>query len=315
MQRKSSPSFVLTESVLRRRRFAAAHYNLEDTLTSGQTFRWRNIHGHWTGVVRDHWLQITGDSGGLAVATTHPAPNWPLLKRYFQTEVDIDRITGSFPPDPPLQRAVAACRGLRLLRQDPWECLASFLLSSTKRITQISQIVERLCRHYGTPLPVHAGYPPSWSFPSAATIAERSETQLRELKMGYRAPWLLAAGRTVTNGLLDLESLGRMTVADAERRLIQLPGVGPKIAHCVLLFAYGEPNAFPVDVWINRALKTFYFPGSNPSPAELKSFAARHFAPYPGYAQQYLFHYLRVKTSAETETAARSNPPPTPRPR
>jgi N-glycosylase/DNA lyase len=111
--------------------------------------------------------------------------------------------------------------------------------------------------------------------------------------MGFRAPYLLAAARRVATGELDLARLGGMTLAAARAELMQVPGVGPKIADCVLLFAYGHPGAFPLDVWMLRALRQLYFRGRRPPPARLRRFAATHFGPYAGYAQQYLFHYIR----------------------
>jgi N-glycosylase/DNA lyase len=194
-----------------------------------------------------------------------------------------------------MRAAVAACHGLRLLRQDPWECLASFILSSTKQILQIRQIIARLCECFGEPLAVPAGEPPAWSFPTPARLADTTEAQLRACKMGFRAPYLLQAARRVAGGQLDLARLHGLPVAEARAELIQLHGVGRKIADCVLLFAYGFQSAFPVDVWVLRALRQLYFPKRRVAPKKLRQFADEHFGVYAGYAQQYLFHYVRKK--------------------
>jgi N-glycosylase/DNA lyase len=203
-----------------------------------------------------------------------------------------------------MRAAVAACRGLRLLRQDPWECLASFILSSTKQIVQIRQIVALLCERYGEPLAVAPAYPPAFAFPCPARLARTTEAELRACKMGFRAPYLLATARLVANGQFDLARLQSMPIEIARAELMQLPGVGRKIADCVLLFAYGFQSAFPVDVWVLKALRQLYFPHRRVTPQRLHRFAAAHFGPRAGYAQQYLFHYMRTKTNrAHSEPA------------
>src|SRR5271156_5667862 len=196
-----------------------------------------------------------------------------------------------------MNRAVASCRGLRLLRQDPWECLASFILSSTKQIVQIRQIVSLLCERFGERL---APQPPVfnellYSFPTPERLAVLTEAELRACKMGFRAPSLLAAARQIADGKFDLEKIRRLDYAEARAELMKLRGVGGKIADCVLLFAYGFDSAFPVDVWIERALQRLYFPRRRASEPRLRRFAATHFGPHAGYAQQYLFHYMRTK--------------------
>ena len=194
-----------------------------------------------------------------------------------------------------MNAAVASCRGLRLLRQDPWECLASFILSSTKQIVQIRQIVSLLCSRFGEAVTVPAGEKPVFTFPSAGKIASANESELRDCKMGFRAPGLLAVAQQIDSGEFDLEKLRAMSYAEARHQLMTLRGVGGKIADCVLLFAYGFDSAFPVDVWIERALQELYFPRRRANQKRLQKFAATHFGPHAGYAQQYLFHYMRTK--------------------
>src|SRR5262249_33980345 len=150
----------------------------------------------------------------------------------------------------PMRAAVVACRGLRLLRQEPWECLASFILSSTKQIVQIRQIVSLLCERYGEPIPAAPEYAPAFAFPSPARLACATEPELRACKMGFRAPYLLKTARLVAEGKIDLERLRQLPAETARDELMGLPGVGRKIADCVLLFAYGFQSAFPVDVWV-----------------------------------------------------------------
>ena len=221
--------------------------------------------------------------------------NHDWLDHYLQTRIDLPKILATFPDDPPMRASLAACPGLRLLRQEPWECLASFILSSTKQIVQIQQIVALLCERFGARLEVPAGHAPVFGFPTAAVLAALNETALRDCKMGFRAPYLLGTARLVADGTIDLARLASLPVADARAELLRFPGVGRKIADCVLLFAYGFQDAFPVDVWVRKALQQLYFPRRRASEKRLAHFAATHFGPNAGYAQQYLFHYMRTR--------------------
>jgi N-glycosylase/DNA lyase len=186
------------------------------------------------------------------------------------------------------------------LRQDPWECLASFILSSTKQIVQIQQIVTLLCQRFGQAVPHEADHSQAHSFPAPESIARASESELRECKMGFRAPYLLKTARQIVEGKFQPPLLRSLSVSIAREKLLELPGVGRKIADCVLLFAYGFQSAFPLDVWVLKALRTLYFPGKKVSQQRLQRFSETHFGPFSGYAQQYLFHYMRTKIGRAT---------------
>jgi len=270
-------------------------YDLAATLDSGQVFRWQRAGDVWNGVLGKHFLQLTPTRAGIHARAAAPVKDWNFLREFLQADVDLAAILKSFPDDEPMRRAVAACRGLRLLRQDPWECLASFILSSTKQIVQIRQIVALLCERYGVAT-VGAGYA---CFPSPQRIAACTEVELRGCKMGFRAPSLLDAARRIAGGQLDLEKIRALDYAAAHAELMTLRGVGGKIADCVLLFAYGFDTAFPVDVWIERALQELYFSKRRAGEKRLRKFAATHFGPHAGYAQQYLFHFMRNYNSAK----------------
>jgi N-glycosylase/DNA lyase len=275
--------------------FPVADYDLAGTLESGQAFRWNHLDGGWNGVIQNHWVRLRADAFSITSEAAQPVTDWTWLKNYLQTDLDFGSVVASFPDDEPIRAAVNACRGLRLLRQDPWECLASFILSSTKQIVQIRQIVSVLCQRFGEPISAAAPYTPAFGFPSAARLARATETELRACKMGFRAPYLLKTARAVTEGVIDLERLRELPVEIAREELMHLPGVGRKIADCVLLFAYGFQSAFPVDVWVIKALQKLYFPRRRASDKRLRHFSETHFGPNAGYAQQYLFHYMRTK--------------------
>ena len=275
--------------------FTLRDYDLAATLTSGQAFRWQPQGQGWVGVIGGHWVRLHPSPGSLTAETAEPVSDWHWLVHYLQLDTDLSEVLRTFPDDEPMRAAVAACRGLRLLRQDPWECLASFILSSTKQIVQIQQIIARLCECYGRPLAAAPGCTPAFAFPAPDRLARATEAELRACKMGFRAPYLLAAARGIVDGQLDLDRLREFPLEAARAELMQWPGMGRKIADCVLLFAYGFQPAFPVDVWVMKALRQLYFPRRRVSPRRLHLFAAAHFGPCAGYAQQYLFHYMRTK--------------------
>jgi N-glycosylase/DNA lyase len=311
--------------------FPVKNYDLALTLASGQAFRWRRNGDTWEGVIGSRWVRLRQEPGCIRAETADsmvgtpppakraadnlfrlcgvqsaqradpatpdasPGDDWQWLRHYLQTEVDLEGILAAFPDDPPMREAVAACRGLRLLRQEPWECLASFILSSTKQIVQIEQIVGLLCRRFGPAFPVLPGMNCAGAFPTVERLAAASEAELRECKMGFRAPYLSGTARKLAAGEVDLSRLGQWPLEEARAALLTLPGVGIKIADCVLLFAYGFQEAFPVDVWIIKALQQLYFPKRRPNLPRLRHFSRSHFGPYGGYAQQYLFHYMRTR--------------------
>lgn len=275
-------------------RFVVPDYDLAATLTSGQAFRWRLINGGWESVVSGRWVRLVQTSDAIEVTAREEDSDWLWLKDYLQLHVDLAEVIAAFPADEPMRESVAACRGLRLLKQEPWECLASFILSSTKQIVQIQQIVDLLCRRYGETLELPDGSV-MHAFPTAARLASCTEQELRDCKMGFRARYLLGSAQMIAEGKVDLETLRRLSCAEARERLLELPGVGRKIADCVLLFAYGFPEAFPVDVWIYKAIQQLYFPKRHVKIKRLMRFAETHFLPHSGYAQQYLFHYMRTR--------------------
>jgi N-glycosylase/DNA lyase len=286
---------VGTTGLQSRKFLPTVNYDLAGTLDSGQVFRWQQKDEAWEGVIGSYFVRLKPTEGGIQAETAAATPDWGWLEEFLQSKTDLAAVLKTFPVDGPMTAAVESCNGLRLLRQDPWECLASFILSSTKQIVQIRQIISLLCTRYGEPITVPDGKSPAFAFPSSAKIASATEDELRACKMGFRAPGLHLAARRIHSGQFDLESLRQMPHAEARQKLMTLHGVGAKIADCVLLFAYGFDSAFPLDVWVKRALQELYFPRRRASEKRLQRFSATYFGPHAGYAQQYLFHYMRTK--------------------
>jgi N-glycosylase/DNA lyase len=275
---------------LAERLFPVTEYNLEATLTSGQAFRWNRVAKGWVGIVRGRRVQLESAPDGILARAECEGGDWRWLEDYLQVQVPLREVLASFPADEHLGAAMRACAGLRLLRQEPWECLASFILSSTKQIVQIREIVEMVCQRFGPPLPM-GGH----AFPPPERVALATERELRDCKMGFRAPYLKGTAEAIVRGEVDLDGLTHLPTTQAREALVSLPGVGRKIADCVLLFAYGRQDAFPVDVWILKALRKLYFPKRRPTARRLLRFTETYFGPNAGYAQQYLFHYMRTQ--------------------
>lgn len=278
-------------------------YDLDATLNCGQAFNWRRDGDAWRGIVGGRWVELHSRAGKIIARAETPQPDWSWLEEYLQIHVPLETILAEFPTDDAsLNQAVEACRGLRLLKQDPWECLASFILSSTKQIVQIQQITGLLRSRFGEQASVPIGCAEAFAFPRPEQIAERTEAELRECKMGFRAPYLLDASRKIAGGELDLNRIAGLPLVEAQEVLMQIKGVGEKIAECVLLYGYGFPTAFPVDVWVARALREFYFRGRKVDLPKLRRFASSHFGSQAGYAQQYLFHFIRTRRIQDKES-------------
>jgi N-glycosylase/DNA lyase len=254
-----------------------SNFDLAATLECGQAFRWRrDADGWFTGIVGQRVLRLR-QLGDALEGDVDP--------HYFALDVPLAKIVATFPDDEPLHAAVRKHWGLRVLRQEPWETLASFIASSTKQIVQIRQIVAALADRFGR----------DDAFPSVDVIARATHRQLLDCKLGFRAKYLLAAARAIDSGAVRLDKLPAMEYERALEELTKLTGVGEKIAACTLLFSCGHNEAFPIDVWIERALKRIYFPKRKVKPKQLREFTRSHFGPYAGWAQQYLFFQERTR--------------------
>ncbi|MGH7937902.1 MAG: DNA-3-methyladenine glycosylase family protein, partial [Chthoniobacterales bacterium] len=213
-------------------------------------------------------------------------------------------ICAALPNDPAMQEARSYCRGLRIMRQPPWECLATFITSSMKQVAHIRQISQTLRQRFGAARSL--GGTTVYTYPTAQRIAELGETTLRDCALGYRAKNLRATARLVAGGEVNLEQVATLSDDALRAQLCALPGVGSKVAHCVMLFAYERLRAFPIDVLVERVLREKYFPRRRKfRPGELQAFSAKYFGRHGGYAQQYLFHHAR-KTSPRRLSARRS---------
>jgi N-glycosylase/DNA lyase len=241
----------------------------------GQCFRWeKQCDGSWAGVAFSRRLNVKKDGDAL-ILTGDPDPEF--WEHYFDLKRDYGPIKRLLMRDPTLRAAVEFAPGMRLLRQDPWEALCSFIISQNNNIPRIKGIISRLCENFGAPIP-GGGH----SFPPAQALAKLSEADLSPLRCGFRAKYILDAAKKISSGVIKLALLSEMPLGDARKELMKIKGVGPKVADCALLFGAGRLECFPSDVWIRRALSYFYPQGF-----------PREFSHFAGIAQQYLFHFIR----------------------
>ncbi|MEA3186973.1 MAG: N-glycosylase/DNA lyase [Chthoniobacter sp.] len=272
---------------MRLARVAAPHFDLALTLHCGQVFHWQPLGRGFAGAIGDDavFIEQCGDE-----LRTNGRPQ--MIGRYFALDHPLLEIYGSFPDDPAMAEALAFCRGLRIIRQPAWECLATFITSSMKQVAHIAQISHTLRKRFGKKLALRDAE--VFAYPEPERLAALEEKDLRECALGYRAKNLLATARMIASGELDLQKVARLDDDSARAELCRLPGVGEKVANCVLLFAFERVRAFPIDVWIERVLRDKYFKGKRRVTAKrLRQFCEKYFGPFGGYAQQYLFHHAR----------------------
>ena len=284
------------------------------TLDSGQVFHWEKAGDGFAGTIDDRAVYIEqrgnilrASGGGFELDCFKQSSLPASVANYFALDHPLAEICDSFPSDPVMNAARDFCRGLRIIRQPKWECLATFICSSMKQVAHIRQISAALRNRFGDKR--ETGGRVVYTFPSPQRLAGISETELRECKLGYRAKNLRATAQLVSSGECDLESWSTLPDSDLRKKLCELPGVGAKIANCAMLFAYERLRAFPIDVWIERVLKRHYFPRRKKMTAQqLREFSETYFGEHGGYAQQYLFHHARI-TSRKIEVP-RDSPPP-----
>jgi N-glycosylase/DNA lyase len=262
-------------------------FDLAKTLGSGQTFHWTESEGGFTGCIGETPVFLLQEGNILRYRGGDPE----MISRYLALDHDLGAIRASCAGHPALAAAAEACRGLRIMRQPPWECTATFILSPMKQVAHIRQMSLALRDRFGRKLPET----PVPAFPTPDALAALTEADLRACGVGFRARGLLGTSRAVATGAFDHQSLNSLSTDEARNLLCTLPGIGRKVANCILLFAYERLDAVPVDVWIGRILSSFRSSRSRKlTPLELERYGGRLLGPYAGYVQQWLFHQART---------------------
>ena len=292
-------------------------FNLRYTLESGQSFRWQERGQWWVGVLGPGVVKVRQEGAALVCVTSTDSISSRTLFRYLGLEEDLRRVLSSIMKDDRVTEAVQRYYGLRLLRQDVWECLLSFVVATNSNIPRIKGMISNLCARLGETVTFEDQ---AYSlFPTPERVADADLALLDECGLGYRARFVKSVGEAVHQGALSLEELRFFDYPRAKEVLTgqllgrkTLMGVGPKAADCVLLFSCDKLSAFPIDVWIARVLSTYYphiFPDelkerlssrvegrtslSEDTYERLAAGARAYFGEFAGYAQQYLFHHER----------------------
>jgi N-glycosylase/DNA lyase len=264
-------------------RLRTSRFSLRHTLECGQVFRYTKVLDAYIVQSVDRIFSVRQQGEFLF----YEGVEEPFLIQYFRLEDDLNSICQGIDVDPVIHRAIEAYRGMRLIRQDPWECLISFLCSSAKTISHIRSIIEMLCRCCGKKvfLKNHISY----GFPNPDSIG--NPCQLEPARAGFRTNYLLKAGQDIDRR--KLFSLKNLAYKDAREELMKLSGVGKKVADCTLLYSLEFLEAFPMDTWIKKGLQKVYFKGEKTGERAMEEFVSNHFGSHAGYAQLYLFHYWR----------------------
>ena len=251
--------------------------DLDLTLDCGQAFRWeKQEDGSYSGVAGGYFLNIAKENGNLVFNNTSMEAFEGFWINYFDLNRDYKAICRTLKEDELLSSTIDEYYGIRILNQEPWEALCSFVISQQNNIKRIKLIISRLCRAYGEDL--GNGW---YTFPSAERLAELGVADFEAIGAGYRAKYLEKLAKDVASGNIDLSKIKSLSLEEARKALLDIYGVGIKVANCALLFGFGFLSAFPVDVWMKRVME--YYPNGLPE----------CFTGIEGIAQQYLFHWAR----------------------
>lgn len=251
-------------------------FNLALTLDCGQAFRWIENNGKWHGVAFGKPLTVFETENKLVFECSKDDFE-NIWKQYFDLDYDYKSVLDNY-KDQYLKSAISEYNGIRILQQEPWEALCSFIISANNNIPRIKGIIDRLCEEFGDGESGHK------SFPSAETLSKLTVEDLAPLRSGFRAKYIIDAAQKVANGTVDLERIYNEPIDFGREELQKIKGVGAKVAECTLLYGFHKLDAFPVDVWVKRIMSELY-PDGLPQCTKGTE----------GIAQQYLFHWRRMK--------------------
>ncbi|OON96991.1 MAG: 8-oxoguanine DNA glycosylase [Epulopiscium sp. Nele67-Bin005] len=263
------------------------NFNIRQTLECGQVFRFCEPTPHTFRIIAQNNFGIYNEETDNNLDEYNE-----FWYNYFDGETDYSQIKKVLSSkDEHMKNAVEFGGGIRILKQDPWEMLISFIISQNNGIPNIKKSIENICAKYGSKNQMHGE--DYYAFPTVEQLVLATNEGLRECKVGFRDKYILDACAKVSDGTIDLNQIYNMNSDDAREYLMQISGVGPKVSDCILLFAYKKNDIFPTDVWIKRVMEGLYFNGEEQSLKKIKDFALDYYGDLAGYAQQYLFYYAR----------------------
>lgn len=255
-------------------------FNLEQTLDCGQCFRWDKILPYtYKGIAYGRLLLISQNNDEITFHNCSRSDFENVWYNYFDLGTDYDKIRQELSLlHPVLNEAQKYAPGIRILNQEPWEALCSFIISQNNNIPRIKGIIGRLCESFGKKISDD-----NYTFPTAKRLSACGVDDLAPLRSGFRAKYIVDASQKVADGQIDLNAVKNMSVCEARNQLMLIKGVGPKVADCTMLYGMGKKECFPLDVWMKRAM-SILFPELTP----------QSFGDNAGIAQQYIFHYSRM---------------------
>lgn len=259
----------------------------------GQCFRWsREEDGSYTGVAFGKVLNVRSDydRGIVALDNTSISDFKEIWFDYFDLGRDYGKIKDILAKEPVLETAIKYGRGIRILGQEPWEMLISYIVSANNSIPMISRSIGLLSEAYGKKLQYKGKT--YYAFPSPSELATAAVEEIYACRAGFRCKYIHQAVGMVNSGAIELQEVARMDISSARKELMRIPGVGPKVADCIMLFSMRKHEAYPVDVWVKRVTE-YFFLGKDVKMKEIQQFAAEKFGDLAGFAQEYLFYYAR----------------------
>lgn len=257
------------------------NFDLSQTFDCGQCFRWELVNNKYYGIAYGKKLCVWQKNNEIIFEGINIKEFQKIWKDYFDLDTDYSKIGNEISKiDPLVDKAYNSYPGIRILKQEPWETLCSFIISQNNNIPRIKKIISRLCKLFGEKIEETQS---DFTFPSPSVLSSLAESDLEPIKCGFRAKYILDAARKVSKEEINLNFISTLSTTEAENELVKINGVGPKIATCTLLYGFNRLEAFPLDVWTKRIMSTF-FPGQSPT----------IFGKYAGIAQQYLYHYSRI---------------------
>jgi N-glycosylase/DNA lyase len=269
------------------------HFDAKHIFECGQCFRWsKEADGSYTGVAYGKVINVKSDYNNerVVLKNTNKDDFEKIWYHYFDLGRDYSSIQEELSKDDILKAAIEYGKGIRILNQEPWEMLISFILSANNNIPRISKSIDVLAQVFGEPIPyLDKIY---YSFPALDKLGQAEIDQIDLCKAGYRCKYIYQTARLIKQGEVNLESISKLSMETTKKELLKLTGVGPKVADCIMLFSMQKHEAYPVDVWVKRVTEHFYI-HQDVSMKEIQEFAKTKFGKLAGFAQQYLFYFAR----------------------
>lgn len=267
-------------------------FNIVHIFDCGQCFRWgRYTDDSYIGIVKDKVLIVKESKDEIEFININNNEFESIFRDYFDLNRNYASIKETLRKDHVLNTAIDFGEGIRILNQDLFECIISFILSANNRIPMIKRSVNSLSKSFGTEISFNKDK--YYSFPSLSQLVNCTVADFEKCGAGFRAKYLIKAIEMIYRREIKIDELKTMSTVDARDELMKIPGIGPKISDCILLFSLGRHEVFPTDIWVKRVMEHFYSPNNKLKICEIHDMSQRLFGDYAGFAQQYLFYYAR----------------------